>query len=118
MSTTLTDIEHAVSSKAPKLKLPSKRALLIAAGGLVLCLLFSAGMIYQVRQERADKAAAAQATVARAAKEAGYQRQITQLEATNHTLAVQKQALCQNYAALSTAKPTRAYVIVPTACTK
>jgi histone deacetylase complex regulatory component SIN3 len=115
MSDTLTSIENAVSSKAKKIKLPSKRVLLLVVSGLfVLAVLSTSIALYQHSQNvKASQAAAARQDALAAQK--ATTDQINKLKAQVATLTAQKQAACANYKNLATARATRSLVVIPTA---
>lgn len=114
-------VTNTVSSKTKRFpaihKFVNKRNLIIVQGGLVVLAIFSIAIVGQVRAERADKANAVAAAAAQADKEAEAKATITRLEARITALETDKTSLCNNYTTLSTARATRSYVIVPSACT-
>lgn len=97
-------------------KAPKKSTALIIAAILAVLVLFSIAMVIQVRHDRIQKQQAAAFAAERADAEAEQAAKITQLEASNAALTADKQALCANYTNLSTARATRALVVVPTSC--
>lgn len=115
-------VTETVSSKTKRFpaihKFVNKRNVLIFGASLIVLVILSVGIaLYQNHQN----VEAARAYAARQDAIKAEQVRITEingLKARIATLESQKGSLCSNYQALSTARATRSYVVLPTACTQ
>jgi predicted RNase H-like nuclease (RuvC/YqgF family) len=114
MSDTLTSIENAVSSKAKKIKLPSKRILLLVVSGLFVLAVLSTSIAAFQHHKNVVAAQVAAAREDAIIAEKSRQNEVHSLKGQVASLQADKSSLCKYLDNLQKTRPTRGLVTIPT----